>query len=159
MVSVSLTVAGAGYVRSHERLNYANLSDGALVRSNLPALAGLATRGPWIPDFEELVRFSEHAIPRQDGLLMLPGEDLFYYATGRHPRFPVLMFDHTVNPYGPEEIVTLARARGIRWLVVKRNLQLEERPFKQEDSLLQLLRQDFEPFESLQNYDIYKRRE
>jgi hypothetical protein len=158
IISVSLTIAGVCYVCSHERLNYANLSDGALVRSKLPALAGLATRGPWIPDFEELVRFSEHTIPAQDGLLMLPGEDLFYYATGRHPRFPVIMFDRTVNPYSPEEIVALARERGIRWLVVKRDLQLEEQPLKEEDRLLQLLRQDFEPFESLANYDIYKRR-
>ena len=90
---------------SHERLDYANLSEGEIVRSTLPALAGLSVRGPWIPQFEELVRYSDREIPREDGLLMIPGEDLFYYTTGRHPRFPVLMFDHTLNPYSPEEIV------------------------------------------------------
>ena len=157
LISVSLTVAGGCYVYSHERLNYANLSDGPLVRSTLPALAGMTTRGPWIPQFEELVRFSEGAIPRDEGVLLLPGEDLFFYATGRRPHFPVLMFDHTVNPYSLEEIVALTRSRGIRWLVVKRDLQLEEQPMKDQNRLLQLLRQDFQPFESLDNYDIYRR--
>ena len=56
---------------------------------------------------------------------MIPGEDLFYYATGRRPRFPVLMFDHTVNPYSPEEIVEISRRRNICWLIVKKNLQLQ----------------------------------
>ena len=51
------------------------------------------------------MRFADQEIPRDDGLLMIPGEDLFYYATGRRPRFPVLLFDHTVNPYSPEEII------------------------------------------------------
>ena len=157
LFSLSLTVAGGCYVYSHERLNYANLSDGPLVRSTLPALAGMATRGPWIPQFEELVRFSEGTIPRDEGVLLLPGEDLFFYATGRRPHFPVLMFDHTVNPYSPEEIVAFARSHGIRWVVVKRDLQLEEQPMKDQDRLLQLLRHDFRPFESLDNYDIYKR--
>jgi hypothetical protein len=157
LISLSLTVAAGCYVSSHERLNYANLSDGSLVRSTLPALAGMTTRGPWIPQFEELVRFSEGTIPRDEGVLLLPGEDLFFYATGRRPHFPVLMFDHTVNPYSPEEIVSLARSHGIRWVVVKRDLQLEEQPMKNQDRLLQLLRQDFQLFESLDNYDVYKR--
>jgi hypothetical protein len=159
LTALSLTTAGGCYVHNHERLDYANLSDGPLVHATLPALAGLAMRGPWIPQFEELVRFSEHAIPTGEGILMLPGEDLFYYTTGRRPRFPVLMFDHTVNPYGPEQIAALARSHEIRWLVVKRDLQLEEQPMQDQDRLLQLLLQDFQPFESLDNYDIYRRRE
>jgi hypothetical protein len=105
-----------------------------------------------------LVRYTEREIPREDGLLMIPGEDLFYFTTGRHPHFPVLMFDHTVNPYGPEEIVNIARARQIRWLVVKRGLQLGGDPVEDKDRLLELLRQDFTQVESLDNYDIYKRK-
>jgi hypothetical protein len=105
-----------------------------------------------------LVRYTESEIPREDGLLMIPGEDLFYYTTGRHPRFPVLMFDHTVNPYSPAEIVNIARARKIRWLVVKRDLQLRADPMENKDHLFELLRQDFEQVESLDNYDIYRRK-
>ena len=158
VVAVSMLVSGGYYVWSHERLNYANLSEGEMARSTLPALAGLSVRGSWIPHFEELVRFAEREIPRDEGLLMIPGEDLFYYATGRHPRFPVLMFDHTVNPYSPERILELSRARHIRWLVVKQNLQFEEEPVEDKDRLLELLRQDFELVKSLDNYDVYRRK-
>lgn len=158
VVAAAMLISGGFYAASHERLAYANVFDDDMARSALPALAGLSVRGPWIPQFEELVRFTEREIPRDDGLLMIPGEDLFYYTTGRHPRFPVLMFDHTVNPYSPEEIVELSRARNIRWLVVKRNLQLEEQPLKNQDRVLELLRKDFEPLARLDNYDIYRRK-
>jgi hypothetical protein len=124
----------------------------------LPALKGLSVRGAWIPQFEELLRFAEREIPRQDGLLMIPGEDLFYYSSGRRPRFPVLMFDHTVNPYSPEEILQLSRARDIRWLIVKRELQLQTDPVEDKDRLLELLRQDFQQVESLDNYDVYRKK-
>ena len=60
-------------------------------------------RCSWLPDFEELVQYTDKEIPRDEGILMLPGEDLFYYTTGRRPRFPVLMFDHTVNPLSAED--------------------------------------------------------
>jgi hypothetical protein len=155
-IAISMTIAGGFYLQSHERLNYADLDEGELAHSTLPALAGLSARGPWIPQFAELVRFTEREVPREDGLLMIPGEDLFYYATGRHPRFPVLMFDHTINPYSPEQILSMTRTHKIRWLVVKRELQLNDDPVENKKQLLDLLRQDFEQVESLDNYDIYR---
>jgi len=160
VIAVSLLIAGSSYVVLHERLDYVNLEDGNLVRSTLPALRGLSVRGSWIPDFEELVRYAEKEIPKEDGILMIPGEDLFYYTTGRRPRFPVLMFDHTVNPFSPEEIVEQARLRDIRWLVIKEETQLDEDPLRDlnKDRLLKLLSQDFKQVESLNNYEIYRRK-
>jgi hypothetical protein len=159
IVAVSLLVAGGRYIWTHERLDYANLSDGALQRSKLPALKGLSIRGSWLPDFEELVAYAEKEIPKEDGILMIPGEDLFYYTTGRHPHFPALMFDHTVSPYSDDEILALARTLNIRWLIVKQDLQLEEDQVDQDkERLLKLLEQDFEQVESLRNYDIYRRK-
>ncbi|PYS83713.1 MAG: hypothetical protein DMF70_06285 [Acidobacteria bacterium] len=157
IVAASLLVSGAFYIRAHERLDYANLSDGELARSTLPQLKGLSVRGAWLPDFEELVRYSEKNIPRDDGLVLIPGEDLFYYTTGRRPRFPVLLFDHTTNPYSPEEIAKFCRDKNIRWVIVKQDLQLEEDPVENRDHLIELLEQDFEQVESLNNYDIYRR--
>jgi len=90
-------------------------------------------------------------------LLMIPEEDLFYYTTGREPQFPVLMFDHTVNPYSSEEIVELARRRNVCWLVVKKNLQLNGEPVEDKDRLLALLQTEFAPFQSLANYEIFRR--
>ena len=158
VISICLVISGVFYVSSRERLSYANVWDGEITRSNLPALKGLSVRGPWIPQFEELVRYSEKEIPRDEGILMIPGEDLFYYTTGRHPRFPVLMFDHTVNPYSPVQVLILSRSTNIKWLVVKRSLQLQGTPYEDEAAALKLLLEDFLPVERLENYDIYKRR-
>jgi hypothetical protein len=157
-VALSLLIAGGFYVWSHERLDYANLDEGELKRSTLPQLKGLSVRGDWIPTFEELVRYAEREIPRDDGILILPGEDPFYYATGRRPRFPVLLFDHTVNPYSPEEILNICRERNIRWVIIKQDLQDEDEQVEQEkDRLTKAVEQEFEQVESLSNYDIYRR--
>ena len=114
-------------------------------------------RGTWLPDFEELVAYSNREIPQADAILMLPGEDLFYFTTGRTPQFPVVMLDNTVNPYCATQIVHLARQRNVRWLIVKRTLQLQEEPLSFRPQLIELLSHDFSPAESLNNYDIYRR--
>jgi hypothetical protein len=158
IIVIFLLVSGAFYVVSRERLSYANVWEGEITRSNFPALKGLSVRGPWIPQFEELVRYAEKEIPKSDGLLMIPGEDLFYYTTGRHPRFPVLMFDHTVNPYSPLRVQAVAKSANINWLVVKRNLQIQGTPYEDEAQLLQLLLGDFQLVQHLENYDVYKRK-
>jgi hypothetical protein len=152
-----MLVSGGFYTASHERLNYADVSTGEVNRSTLPVLAGLAMRGPWIPQFEELVRYTDREIPKDQGLLMIPGEDLFYYTTGRRPRFPVLMFDHTVNPYTPEEIVEISRQRNICWIILKKNLQRKDDPVEDRIRLLDLLRSDFAPVQSLTDYEIFQR--
>jgi hypothetical protein len=157
LVSASLLVSGCYYVWSHERLNYAKLSEGEMVHSTLPDLAGLSVRGPWIPEFERLVRFAQQEIPVEDGLLLIPGEDLFYYTTARHPRFPVTMFDHTLNPFSPEQIQVMARVRNIRWLIVKKDLQVNGEPVEDKARLLALLRQDFRLVQNLGIYDVYRR--
>jgi len=159
-VALSLLISGGLYVRSHERLDYANLDEGELKRSTLPQLKGLSTRGDWIPNFEELVRYADREIPRDEGILILPGEDFFYYATGRRPRFPVLLFDHTVNPYSPEELLQIARERNIGWVIIKQDLQDEDEHVEEErNRITEVLEQDFEQVESLGNYDIYRRRD
>lgn len=158
VIAMFLIISGAFYVVSRERLSYANVWEGEITRSNLPALKGLSVRGPWIPQFEELVRYSEKEIPIDDGILMIPGEDLFYYTTGRHPRSPVLMFDHTVNPYSPLRVQAVAKSANINWLVVKRNLQIQGTPYEDEAALLQLLLSDFQLAQHLENYDVYKRK-
>lgn len=159
LASLALLVTGAYYALSHERLDYVDLSGETLAHSSLPALRGLAMRGEWLPDFEELVAYSEREIPRTDGILMLPGEDLFYFTTGRTPQFPVVLLDNTVNPYSAAQISQLARHRNVRWLVVKRTLQLQEEPLSFRPQLLDLLSHDFEAAESLNNYDIYRRKQ
>jgi hypothetical protein len=157
LVALSLLVSGWYYTWSRERLSYAKLSEGEMVHSTLPELAGLSVRGPWIPEFERLMRFARQEIPVEDGLLLTPGEDLFYYTSGRRPQFPVLMFDHTVNPFSPEEIQRIALARDIHWVIVKKNLQINGEPVEDKARLLALLRQDFHLVQILGIYDVYRR--
>jgi 4-amino-4-deoxy-L-arabinose transferase-like glycosyltransferase len=155
--SLALLVAGGYYALSHERLDYVDMS-GEMMRSRLPALRGLAMRGEWLPEFEQLAAYAQANTPAGDVILSIPGEDLFYYATGRVPGFPVLMMDHTINPYTAAELAQLAAVRHVRWVIVKRRLQLQEEPIPFRDELLQRLAPEFEPAASLDNYDLYRRR-
>ena len=152
VVAVLTLAAAWPYVADNERLTYAKWSEGPLRASSLPALRGMRMRGDWLPQFEELVAFTEKNIPRDDAILCLPGEDLFYFATGRHPRVPVLMFDRTVNPYSPAQIAAFP---NVRWVIVKRRLQLNGVPFPEEDATLALLGGRL--VARLGNYDIYER--
>jgi hypothetical protein len=159
LAGAALLIAGGTYVRSHERLDYAKLDEGRLAHATLPELQGLSMRGNWIRNFEQLVRYAGREIPGGDAILMLPGEDLFYYTTGRRPRVPVLMFDHTVNPYTPEEILQMGRDLPVRWLIVKRDLQLDDDAVEQEKArLAKVLKQDFSLVKRLKGYDVYERR-
>ena len=159
IIAVSLTIAGSFYVYSNERLDYVNFEDGDMAYPSLPQLKGLAIRGSYLPDFEELVLYTNDNIPPDDAVLAIPGEDLFFYTTGRHPKFPALLFDVTNNPYSPEEIAALARERDIKWLIVKDDLQIEaDQMIDDKKRIFEALRPEFKQIESLNNYDIYRRR-
>ena len=159
LISISLIVGGSFYVYSNERLDYVNFEDGGMAHSTLPQLQGISMRGDWIPDFEELVAYTDQNIPRDDGIIYLPGEDLFYYITGRHPHFPVMLFDVTNNPYSPADIRERVLASDIEWIIVKNDTQIEaDNTIDSKDAIFELLKPDFRSVGSLNNYEIYKRR-
>ena len=158
-ISISLTVAGGFYVYSNERLDYVNFEDGEMAHSTLPQLRGLSMRGDWIPDFEKLVAYTDREIPRDAGVLYLPGEDLFYYTMGRHPHFPVLLFDVTNNPYNASEIRDRVLSSDIEWIILKNETEIEaDSMIDSKTAIFDLLKADFRHVESLNNYEIYKRR-
>ena len=157
IVGATMLVVGADYIATSHRLIYAKIADGPPVRSSIPALRGLTMRGRWLPDFEELVAFADRQIPRDDAILSMPGEDLFYFTTGRVPKFPVLMFDSTINPYSPSEIAALAEERGVGWIIVKKHLQVNGDPMPELGQTLALLSSRFHLVQRLANYDVYRR--
>jgi hypothetical protein len=157
IVAATLLLCGSLYTASEERLSYAQISEGDLLRSQVPALKGMAVAGPYLPAFEELLQFAANNIPQSDGLILLPGEDPFYFATGRAPQFPVLLFDPATDPYSPAQLVEQVQSRNIRWLIVKRDLQLKEDPTPEREVAIKTLRQIFGPYRSLRGYDIYRR--
>jgi hypothetical protein len=152
VIALVLVHLGIFYVVTNKRLAYAKWNDGPMRTSSLPALRGLHMRGEWLPEFEELVTFAGRQIPRQDAILFLPGEDLFYFTTGRRPRVPVLMLDRTVNPYSPGEIAAL----DARWVIVKRRLQINGVPDPDLGTTLPLLGPRLSTVAHLANYDVYR---
>src|SRR5690348_14622533 len=87
-----------------------------------------------------------------------------YYTTGRRPVFPVLLFDVTNNPYTPEQIADMARERGIKWLIVKNDRQVDtdkssgDKTIDDKDAIFDAMKPDFKHIESLNNYEIYRRK-
>jgi hypothetical protein len=157
VIAVTFLLCGGLYAASHERLSYNHL-DGAIAHSTLAEFKGLATPGPYIPDFEELVRVTNAEIPANDGILLIPGQDPFYFATGRIPQFPVLLFDPATNPYSPQQVVEQARIHNIQWLIINRNLQLMSDPSPNLPDYVAALQQDFAPVRTITNYTIYHRK-
>lgn len=133
---IAVTLLGAvRYVVLEERLQYAKIYE------------------DWRTPFAELVAWTDRNIPRDDAILCMPGEDLFYFTTGRRPRVPVLMFDRTINPFDAKTIATFP---NVRWVIVKKRLQLNgPPPMEQEGEVLRLMR--LTPVAHLANYDVYRR--
>jgi hypothetical protein len=157
IVALTMLIVGSDYIGSSHRLIYAKVGDGPSMHSSIPVLRGLTVRGRWLPDFEQLLAFTEREIPRDDAILSMPGEDLFYFTTGRVPKFPVIMFDRTISPYSPSEIAALAVERDVRWIIVKKRLQVNGQPMPDLARILMLLAPRFELVARLSNYDIYRR--
>jgi hypothetical protein len=157
LISVTLLVCGGFYTASEERLSYAYIPDGPPAHSAFPQLAGLATPGPYLAEIDELLRYAQANIPFDDGIVLVPGEEPFYFATGRAPRFPVPFFDPTIDPYSPAEIASLVRSRNIRWLIVKTDVQTKEDPTPQREATMNLLMREFTLAARLRGYEVYRR--
>jgi hypothetical protein len=63
-ISLTFLVCGGLYAVSHDRMDYIDIPDQPLARATLPPLIGMADRGPYLPEFEELVRFARPRNPR-----------------------------------------------------------------------------------------------
>ncbi len=157
VAGVSLLVCGGFYLVSEERLSYARVDEGALVYPGRRELRGMAVRGEYLPNFEELLGFADANIPREDGMILINGEDPFYFATGRTPQFPVLLFDPTTQPYSPSELRAMEIAKGIRWVVVKRELQIREDPTPDKAVTIAALTEGFAVVGKLKGYDVWQR--
>jgi hypothetical protein len=158
MLGAVCIICGGLYAVSLERLSYIQIPDAPLEHSSVPALRGMADRGPYLANFDELVGFTEREIPRADAPLVLPGEDPFYYATGRIPRFPVTLFDPTTDPYSAPELLAEARRRDVKWVIVKRVQQIDEDPMPEGALTIELVVGDYMLYRRLEGYDIYRRR-
>jgi hypothetical protein len=157
-ICATFVLCGTLYAASLERLRYIKIPETPLENSSIPALHGMAARGNFLSNFEELVEFTAREIPPNDALLLFPGEDPFYFATGRTPQFPVTLFDPTTDPYPAAEMLAEARRRQVRWVIIKRILQIKENPLPESRQTMELVAQDFAIYRRLRGYDVYRLR-
>lgn len=157
LASLTLLLAGGYYTASEERLSYVDLAGGPPQHAATPALRGLATPGPYLANLDELLRYAEAKIPSNEAIVLLPGEDPFYFATGRRVQFPVLLFDPSTDPYTPADVLRLADERQVKWLIVQRVEQIHADPTPERAATLALLRRHFLLAAHLAGYDVYRR--
>jgi len=129
-LSAVLLVLGSLHILRQERLAFVDL-EGAKQTTTRPAIRGLTTPGSYLGDFEELISWTDRWIPAPDSIVIVPGEDPFFLASGRRPQFPVTLFDQTVTPYSREQLVELLRTQRITWVIVKTDLQLGHSPWSE----------------------------
>jgi hypothetical protein len=111
-----------------------------------------------LSNLDELVRFAAREIPPNDVVLPLPGEDPFFYATGRMPQFPVTLFDPATDPYSASTLINEAIRRKVRWVIVKRKLQINGDPMPGAEQAIALVEQDFALYRRLGGYDVFLRK-
>ena len=129
LVAVVLTVAGGDYTLSNARLRFIDVNaPGPVTHSTFPSLTGLSARGPYIAELDAMLFWVRDNIPADDPITFLPGEDPSFYALSRRPRLPSVYFYDVATPYTPAEIGRFADATGLRWVIVKDRLQLNEEP-------------------------------
>ena len=157
VISATLLVCGGVYATSLERLSYIHL-DGPVAHATLPALHRMATPGSFLPEFEGLVHFADTEIPAKDGILIIPGEVPFYFATGRTPQFPILLFDPATDPYAPQQTLQEAHRHGIQWVMVGRHLQLNADPHPDLPQITSAVLTDYALYRHLPGYDVYRRK-
>ena len=158
VIATTFLICGGLYAASLERLSYIQIPEGPMRHSSVPVLRGMATPGPFLSNFDELVEFVALEIPQGEGLVLLPGEDPFFYATGRMPQFPVTLFDPATDPYSSARFSEEAHRREIRWVIVKRALQINEDPMPDREQTITLVQRDFALYRRLGGYEVYRRR-
>jgi len=157
VLSILLVSGGTAYTLSNGRLAFVHLDPAAPVqRSTFPSLAGLATRGPYVRDLDEILYWIEAHVPAEDPLAFLPGEDPVFFALGRRPALPSVYFFDVASPLSVADLVVAADERGLRWVFVKDRLQLVDAP-PQERELETALTQRATFVGTIGAYRVYRR--
>lgn len=157
VLALLLTVSGSVYTLSNERLTFIDVNaPGPVARSTFPSLFGLSARGPYLPDLDEILRWTEQHVPREDAIVFLPGEDPAFYALGRRPRLPSVYFYDIAGPLPPEEVARSADEVGLRWVFVKDRLQITDPPPLHE-TLVALLTEGAQLVANVGAYRVYRR--
>lgn len=151
-------IVGRAWV-TKEALGYVR-QDGPPASAAHPRLAGLAVPGTWLPELTDLIAYTEAAIPREDAVAFVPGEDPFFALTGRRNPLPFVQLQLGTYPVVYELLARQIHDSGAEWLIVKTDWQLQ--PYLGLVDLTaewSLLPWYYEQVHELKSYRIYRRRE
>jgi hypothetical protein len=158
LLAAALTalVTGTPRLLENRRLNYLHAA-GPVLTSRHPRLAGLHVSGSYLPRLDDLLDFLQANVPPEEAIAQIHGEDPLYFALRRRPRLPIGVFDATVNPYTPDQLVRLFLERDIRWVVVKKKRQMRHQPMARFDRVVALLRAEYAPVLENDTYLLLRR--
>lgn len=113
----SITMYLCWYSITNQFVGYVDMA-GAVYRSQIFRMQGLSAPGPWIPAFETLLTEVEN-IPQEDTIAFLPGDDVFFAATGRIPTLRCSQWNvGTCDIFG-FDLAQEIRNKDIHWIIVK----------------------------------------
>jgi hypothetical protein len=125
-------------------------------RSSTENLKGLACEGDVIPIMDSMFRFVEKEIPFNESIATLPGEDPFYFTSGRKSLMSYLhLIDHTYN-YDAERVWQEMKEKNIGWIIVKTETQVKV--YTNTEALLKHIMNECDLYAQIRGYEIYKRR-
>ena len=102
-------------------LTYGNTSYSVTIDFNLK---GLGTSGDYFPQMEKLFQFADKHIKKTDKVVTLPGEDPFYYATGRIPPLAYVQANpHTFVPHDVNWFLQQCLEEKVKWIIIKKRIQ------------------------------------
>ncbi len=123
-IALTLTLAAFPYVYRNIRLRYIDRRGRTLQTVTSGSFRGFTVHVPHLSNFFELLDFVTDRIPESEPVVCIPQEDPFYVMTGRRNPLPMVIFDRTAMPFSLEEIVEEAERRQVKWVIVKRVLQM-----------------------------------
>jgi hypothetical protein len=156
LAAATALATGIPRLLENRRLNFIH-DAGPVATSRHPRLAGLHVKGSYLPRLDELLAFLEANVPRGEGIAQIHGEDPLYFALRRPPPLPIAIFDRTVNPYTPVQLVSLFLDRDVRWVVVKKRRQIRHQPMAGFERVVRLLRLGYAPVLENETYLVLHR--
>ena len=155
-ITFSLTLAAFPYVYHNVRLRYVDQWGASLQTTSSGPLRDFTACSPYLGNFAELLDFVADHIPESEPVVCIPQEDPFYVMTERRNPLPMVIFDRTATPFSPKEIVEEAERRQVKWVIVKRVLQIRHLA-KATKGIPEAFSEKYTTVAKLKGYDILYR--
>ena len=156
-IAIALTLAAFPYVYHNVRLRYVDHTGDVLQTAYSGPLRRFTVDSPYLSNFAELLDFVADRIPESEPVVCVPQEDPFYVMTGRRNPLPMVIFDRTATPFFPEDIVNEAERRQVKWVIVKRVLQMERVLAEEIAGIPEAFSKKYTTVARLSGYDILYR--